>query len=111
MEGFKSVSERDIMVMFHMLREYPLNTPLLIFQWMHEAASRSKVSLAYGMILTLMFGEYDVKLEEDISRALMHNNTYNDHSLYQMGYTKINSHWVRKGGGRQDEPKDNEEHA
>lgn len=65
---------------------------------MHKAMSRLKVSPPHGMIITLAFREHGVKLEGETSRALMHIDTYNDHSLHRMGYNNVDSHWVRSVG-------------
>lgn len=47
---FDHVSERDILVMHHIMNVYPLNLLALMIRHMSELGNRKKTSLPYGMV-------------------------------------------------------------
>ncbi|XP_038972044.1 uncharacterized protein LOC120104630 [Phoenix dactylifera] len=97
---FDFVSERDILVIFHILNGSPLSLPHLIIRHMVESASRARASLPYGMLLTLVFEEFGVNTEGEPSTTLGHWDTYNDRSLHRMGFRKKDGQWIRKDEGK-----------
>lgn len=56
---------------------------------MQEAATSKRLRLSYGMGLTKIFKAFGVTLEGKAFKKILHTDTYNDKSLYLMGYRKI----------------------
>ena len=81
------------------ISEVSINLGQMLIIYMTEAASKAKVSLPYGMILTSIFGDLGVPiLEEEPKRLFRHSDIYNIHSLHRMGYIKRNETWEKKSG-------------
>lgn len=93
--------------MFDIIEEIPFNLLALMLQQISEAASRSRASLSYGMVLTILFREKGVHLEDEELRNLLHSNTVNVHYLHCISYKKMNGQRTRRrierGKARDDE--------
>ena len=88
---FDFISERDLIIMYCILEEHPLNLSNLVISHMIEGSTKKNMCLPYGMVLTLIFREFGVPInEEEPKRLLYHTNIYNTQSLIQMGFQKIN---------------------
>ena len=74
---------------------------------MQEASLRAKPTLPYGIFLTLVFKEFGINLEEELSRSLKHFDTYKKNSLRMMEYIKINNHWYKKGEEKEQGEREN----
>ncbi len=96
---FVHISERDLVIMEHVIQGIPLNLPAMMIRQMREAICKSRVFLPYVMILTLVFRQHDISVEGEISRHLLFTDTYTARSLVRMGYEKVNGQWVRGGAG------------
>ena len=65
---------------------------------MSKAATKTKASLPYGMVLTLLFEEFNIDISEgEPKKSLHHMDIYNKHSLHRMGYRKRNDQWEWRG--------------
>ena len=100
---FDLITERDLAVMECMIQGIPLNLPAMILRQMRKVMCNSRVSLPYGMILTLIFRQHGLALEEEASKSLHHTDTYTARTLIRMGYEKVNGQWIHTGAGIQGE--------
>lgn len=96
---FDLVTNRDVAVMCHILREVPISLPQLILSVMKDVVNR-KAPLPYGMILTHVFRAFGLRLRDETAKSLGHFDIYNVHSLHRMGFNKVNGVWTRIRGGR-----------
>ena len=94
-ERFDLVTNRDIVVMYHILKEIPTNLSKLIIFAMKDAMMKRKTALPYGMALTHVFRMVGIRLRDESSCELGHTDIYNEHSLHRMGYNKVNDRWIR----------------
>ena len=78
---FDFVTEKDVILMHHIIKELPFNLPTLMIKVMQNAASCIKPALLYGMYLTIIFKEFGISLEGEPLRKLQHFDTYNEKSL------------------------------
>ena len=81
MGRFDFMLERKIILMYHIVWKILISLSSFIIELMQNAMNQLKVSLPYGMVLTLVFLEHRIDLEGETTRALMHIDTYNDLSL------------------------------
>ncbi len=98
-ERFDHISERDLVIMEHVIQGIPLNLPAMMIRQMREAIYKSRVFLPYGMILILVFRQHDISVEGEISRHLLFTDTYTTRSLVRMGYEKVNGQWCMQEQG------------
>ena len=77
MENFNFVPEWDIMLMYHVIQDIPLNLPAVMMWQIKEAASQVKTYLPCGMALIPIFKNIGVSLEGENSRVLMYLDSYN----------------------------------
>lgn len=98
---FDFVSERELMVMFYIVKGMPLNLPGIMTHQMREAAVKKKVCLPYGMAFTRVFLEVGIPLENATSKKLSHFDVYDDKTLNCMGYKVVRGRWVKKVSGQE----------
>ena len=55
------ISERELAVIYHIVKGIPLNLPDIMMHQMREASARNKVCLPYGMALTRLFEAAKIK--------------------------------------------------
>lgn len=95
---FDLITERDIVLMYHIVREIPLNLPKLMIQSMKEAVNRTQASLPYAMALTHVFKCVGVQLWGEQSCRLGRASKIGEAALHRMHFQKINGEWVRSRG-------------
>ena len=93
---FDWVNEKEIVFMYHVIEGNQINLPFLMITQMKEATKGKRACLPYGMVFTLIFNEFGVNLDGEISKKLLHTDTYNDKSLFRMGYIKKDNNWMKK---------------
>ena len=81
--------------MYHTLRRKKFNLSALILKVMQEASQREKSAVPYGMLLTLVFQDFEVNLEGESIQKLQHYDTYNLKSMKKMKFKKIESQWFK----------------
>lgn len=59
-----------------------------------EVAKQSRACFPYGMVFTLIFQEFSINCIGEDAKRLRHINRYNEHSLYCMGYFKVDDHCI-----------------
>lgn len=72
-----------------------MNLSGLMLVLMREAADKV-VCLPHGMVLTLVFEDFSISLEEESFKKLQSHNEYYDQTLHKIGYRKMSGHWVRR---------------
>ena len=97
------LSDRDVCVMFHIITQTPLNLPALMIEAMRETLNRSKAHLPFGMALTRVFRRFGVSCEGEASTKLSHVDTFNQHTLHRMGFTKTDGGWIKRSEERAEE--------
>lgn len=78
---FDLVTSRDIMVMFHILKEIPVNFLELILVAMKEVVNKKKAPLLDRMTLIHIFKIFRIRLKGEESCGYRYTDTY-DHSLH-----------------------------
>lgn len=97
-ESFDLVIDKDIVVMYHILKEISINFLELIIVAPKAIVNKKKAPLPYGMALTFILKMFGIRLKEPCD--LGHTDTYNDHSLHRMRFNKVNGCWTRVRGVR-----------
>ena len=67
--------------MFYLVTETSISFPSLMLQQLKDTANKSKACLPYGMILTLIFKEFQVNLEGKDFKKLAHIDYINKETL------------------------------
>lgn len=65
---------------------------------MVEAVVETKAPLPYRMALTHVFRYFRVRFHDEESSQVTHTDTYNDHSLYHMDFSKVGGYWMKGRG-------------
>lgn len=79
---FNFITKRELLLMYHLVWGIFLNLPSMMMHQMRQTMMKMKAWLPYTMALTLVFKEFKVPLEREISKTLLHSNMYNDQSLH-----------------------------
>lgn len=78
--------------MYHLIEGSSINFPGLMLVLIREAAGKVKVCLPYGMVLTLVFGVFNVSLEMESFKKLQSYDEYYNWTLHRMGHQKVKGH-------------------
>ena len=93
---FDFVSERDLVIMHHILLGIPLNLPRLMLNYIALCHRYSRFSIPYGMIFTLIFKHFKVPIPpNEPAKALRNTDYYNEGSMRRMEFHKIDGSWVK----------------
>ena len=93
---FDFISERELMVMYHIIRGIPLNLLGIMMHQMREVAAKKKVCLPYGIPLMRVFLEVGILLENEIYKKLSYFDIYDDRTLNRISYEVVKDRWVKK---------------
>ncbi|XP_065857484.1 uncharacterized protein [Euphorbia lathyris] len=94
--SFNHVSDLDLIVMWHIVKEKPFNLPFVLLSHIIACSENKNAYFPYGMILTLIFDHYKISLEEEESKQLKGCSIYNEATLHRMGYVKTERGWCLK---------------
>ncbi|KAF2305864.1 hypothetical protein GH714_008490 [Hevea brasiliensis] len=94
--NFNHVSSMDLLIVWHILQGKPFNLPFALLSHMIACSEKKNSYLPYGMILTSIFNNFKVSLEEEAGVELKGLDIYNEVTLHKMGYVKGERGWFLK---------------
>lgn len=99
------MTEKNIAFMYYLIQGKPMNLPFMMLRQIKEAAKKSRAYLPYGMVFILyeliIFTEFGVYFDGEDARRLLHTNHYNERSLHQMGYRKVDDRCMHRVSGQE----------
>ena len=95
--NYAQLSTDDVLVMWAMISERPINWGYYVIQHMLKAKRKSKSSLPYGMIITTFLQHFKVPLSGELTLVETPHFAINAATLTKMGFKEYSGKWYIPG--------------
>ena len=87
--AFEYISERVLVVMYHIIDGIPFHFPKMLMNYLSEAINQTKMNVPYGMAFTKKILESNVRIPPDESKEILkHVDFYTIGTLTRIGFRK-----------------------